>query len=151
VCCHHCLQTDHCQHTTIVKSIMRDKCKKLTWMHIQEQTMRRFQGKEGRSWANKSWTSSFSTTQLSLSQSIMVLSKSKTTTTFAIALPPMPSICIDRELCSKVAFYRAGAPRYCRQLSKHYKDRARICRGVSVLRVELLMDTNSLEFRINTV
>lgn len=119
------------------------KKKKKTLIHIEEQTMRRFQGKEGRSWANKSWRSSFSTTQLSLSQSIMVLSKSKTTNTLSIEPPPKPSFCIDREFgCRKVAF-RAKV------LQTAYKDKAH----VFVVRVELLMDTRSevIEFIINTV
>lgn len=52
----------------------------------EEQTMREFQGMVERSWLNKSVKFNSSTTQLSLSQSIIVLSKSKTTTKPAILL-----------------------------------------------------------------
>ena len=48
-------------------------------------TMTEFQGMVGRSWLNKSVKPNSSTTQLSLSQSMIVLSKSKITTIPAIS------------------------------------------------------------------
>ena len=88
--CHHpILYYLYIRKITMIKSqflYLKRKEKKqqehATWKEKRERliTIREFQGMVGRSWLNNSVAPNSSTTQLSLSQSIIVLSKSKITT-----------------------------------------------------------------------
>lgn len=80
----------------------------------KKRTMREFQGKVGRSWVNNWVTPNSSTIQLSLSQSMIVLSKSKTITTLAIATTT------DRFI---ILWERKDTKSFCYNLAKHLHHR----------------------------
>ena len=70
------LKHDKAPKKKVKKIIKRDFIKVINICY----TMREFHGMVGRSWLKRSVKPNSSTTQLSLSHSMMVLSKSKTTT-----------------------------------------------------------------------